>query len=517
MKSSQLKWGIILSYGSMILSTLISLVYTPFMLRKLGQSEYGLYQIVYSVVNYLNLLNLGFSGAYIKFYTRYSIKNDEKGVKTLNGMFLLFYLCIAGIAIIIGTVLNFNLDLIFGRSLSAKELHTAKYLMSLMVINLAITFPATVFTGNISANEKFIFQRTVTLLSSILNPILSVILLTIGFKSIGLVIGATINTCLCFVINMYFCVKKLKFKFSFHNIPLRLFKEVAVFSAFILLSRMIDEINWGVGKVVLGAVAGTVEVSVFGLASQLNTYYLRFSTAISTVFIPKVNQIVEKYEGNERNQVLTQLFIKVGRLQFFVMSFILIGYIVFGQEFIAIWAGENYRRSYFAGLFLMIPVTVPLIQNIGIEIQIAQNKHKFRSLIYACIAICNIIISVILSQKIGAIGPAIATAISLLCGNGILMNIYYHKKIGLNIIKFWKNILKIIPSFIIPIIIGTLIKKVIVIGSYFALLQCGIIYSFAYCICVIIFAMNTEEKNMVLASLQKFIKREKNNGCNNNS
>ena len=130
-------------------------------------------------------------------------------------------------------------------------------------------------------------------------------------------------------------------------------------------------------------------------------------------------------------------------------------------------------------------------------------------MIYACIAVCNILISVILSQKIGAIGPAIATAISLLFGNGIIMNIYYHKKIGLDIIKFWKNILKITPSFIIPIIIGIFTKQFIVIDSYYALFKCGIIYSLVYSICIINFAMNVEEKNMITILIIKFSKRNK--------
>ena len=46
MKVNQIKAGAILSYLSMGLSTIISLVYTPIMLQRLGESEFGVYQAV---------------------------------------------------------------------------------------------------------------------------------------------------------------------------------------------------------------------------------------------------------------------------------------------------------------------------------------------------------------------------------------------------------------------------------------------------------------------------------------
>ena len=88
---NQKKAGVILSYVGQFAKILISIIYTPIMLRLLGQSEYGLYQLVYSVVSYLSLLSLGFSSSYMRFYSRYKAQKDEDGVARLNGMFLLIF------------------------------------------------------------------------------------------------------------------------------------------------------------------------------------------------------------------------------------------------------------------------------------------------------------------------------------------------------------------------------------------------------------------------------------------
>ena len=141
-KVNQLKIGVILSYVSMIVQNIIAIVYTPIMLRLLGQSEYGLYQLVASVVSYLGLLSFGFGSAYVRFYSRFKVKDDQKGIARLNGMFMTVFFVIGLISLIAGSVLVFNVDTIFSESLTISELNTARALMILMVINLAISFPS---------------------------------------------------------------------------------------------------------------------------------------------------------------------------------------------------------------------------------------------------------------------------------------------------------------------------------------------------------------------------------------
>ena len=70
-ESKNRKIGAILSYVSIIASTVISLIYTPFMIKSLGQSEYGLYSLINSVIGYLTLLDLGFGNAIVVYTSRY--------------------------------------------------------------------------------------------------------------------------------------------------------------------------------------------------------------------------------------------------------------------------------------------------------------------------------------------------------------------------------------------------------------------------------------------------------------
>lgn len=500
MKVNQLKAGVILSYIGMIVQNLVSIIYTPIMLRLLGQSEYGLYNLVYSVVSYLGLLSFGFGSAFIRYYSRYKVKNDEDGMARINGMFMTIFSGISLITVLAGTFLVFNIESIFKGGLSINEIKTARVLMILMVINIAISFPASVFDSNITANEKYIFQRIITLLKSILNPFLTLPLLLLGYKSISLVIVTTIITIASLSINMWYCFKKLNTKFIFKNFDFSLMKEMWVFSFYIFLNMIVDQINWSVDKFLLGMFKGTIGVAIYSIGAQINNYYLTLSTSVSSVFIPKVHRIVS--EKND-NKVLTDIFTKVGRIQFIILSFVLTGFVFFGEYFINVWAGEGYNTAYYIALILIIPVTIPLIQNLGIEIQRAKNLHKFRSIIYFFIAIANVFISIPLCKIFGGIGAAIGTALSLIIGNGVIMNIYYHKKVGLNIKYFWKEILKFVPGLIIPIICGVAIKCFIGIHNIFMFIILGIMYTIIFVVSVWFIGMNEYEKSLLESPLNK--------------
>lgn len=498
------KAGVILSYLGQIVKIIVNLIYTPIMLRLLGQSEYGLYQLVYSVVSYLSLLSLGFGSSYLRFYSRYKAQKDEDGVAKLNGMFMLIFCSISIICVLCGTVMIGNIRGIFGTGLTDNEYETAKILMGLLIINLALTFPNSVFNCSITAHEKFLFQKLLILFQNIFSPFLTLPLLIMGYGSIGMVSVTTFLTFALLLSNVFFCFKKLHIRFMFQELQVGLLKEMWVFTFFIFLNQIIDQVNWSVDKFLLGRFAGTTAVAVYGVGGQINSMYLEFSTSISNVFVPKVNRIVAESNDNEQ---LTKLFTKVGRIQFLVLGLVLSGFIFFGYPFVKMWAGEEYGASYAVAILLIVPVTVPLVQNLGIEIQRAKNMHKVRSIVYLFNAIANVFISVPLIKFFGPAGAALGTAISLFAGNIIFMNWYYHARIGMNMIYFWQEIAKFIPAFIAPCVVGIAIMKFINITGLVKLGVFAGVYAAVYGLSMYFLGMNEEEKQLVMGPIRKIIRK----------
>lgn len=504
MRINQRKAGVLLTYIAQGVQILSGLLYTPIMLRLLGQSEYGLYQLVASVVSYLSILSLGFGSSYMRFYSRIKKNNDEQEIARFNGMFMTIFLVIAVICLLCGAVMLGNIELVFGDGLTAAEYPKARILLALMVFNLSLTFPASVFDSFMSAHEQFVFQRMLKVLQYLFNPFIALPLLIAGYGSVALVLVTTGLTIAKLISSIWFCMKELHIKMVFHGFEWGLLKEMWFFTFFIFINMIVDQINWNVDKFLLGRFSGTVAVAVYGIGSQLNNMYLQVSTAISNVFIPQVNRIVAEDQGD---RVLTELFTKVGRVQFIVLSMIVSGFIFLGQAFIALWAGDGYEDSYYIALLLIVPVTVPLIQNLGIEIQRAKNLHKVRSVIYLVMAVANIFISIPLIQIWDSIGAALGTAISLIACNCIFMNIYYHKKIGLDMVYFWRQIVGFIPALIIPTVVGIFLHYWWEMERFGGFLTAGIIYLAVFCLSMWKLGMNETEKEMIAGPLKRINRR----------
>ena len=506
MKVNQKKAGVLLTYLAQGIHIVSGLLYTPIMLRLLGQSEYGLYQLVASVVSYLSVLSLGFNSSYMRFYTMVKKEGDEEKVASFNGMFMTIFLIISGICLFCGAVMLGNIQWIFGTGLTTVEYAKAKILLALMVFNLALTFPASVYDSFMTSHERFLLQRLLRVLQYLFNPFITLPLLIMGYGSVAMVLVTTGLTIAKLIASIIYCVRNLHIKMRFKNFQLGLLKEMWVFTFFIFINMIVDQVNWSVDKFLLGRFSGTIAVAVYGVGSQLNNMYLQVSTAISNVFVPQVNKLV--VEEND-DTALTKLFTKVGRVQFIVLSLIVMGFIFLGKEFISLWAGENYIESYAITLLLIVPVTIHLIQNLGIEIQRAKNLHRVRSVVYLCIAISNVLISIPFIKIWGPSGAALGTAISLIVGNIIFMNIYYQKRIGLDILYFWREILKFIPALIGPCILGIILRKVWVMDSLSKFFAAVIIFTVVFAVSMWCLGMNEQEKDMVLGPLKRVYKRSR--------
>ena len=89
---SQLKAGAVLNYVVIILNIGVGLLYTPYMLRMLGQNEYGLYSLVASVISYLTILDLGLGNAVVRYTAKFRTEGKQQEQYEMFGMFLLLSL-----------------------------------------------------------------------------------------------------------------------------------------------------------------------------------------------------------------------------------------------------------------------------------------------------------------------------------------------------------------------------------------------------------------------------------------
>ncbi|MCM0384530.1 oligosaccharide flippase family protein [Bacteroides fragilis] len=503
MAVNQLKAGAILNYVILCLNALVGIAYTPYMLRMLGQNEYGLYSLAASLIAYLSMLDLGFGNAVIRYTAKFRAEGKMNEQYSMFGMFTVLYSVIGIMALGVGLLLYFNVSNIFGKTLTAVEIEESRTIILLMVLNLAVTFPLSIYGAIITAYEDFIFLRIVQIFRICINTIVMIYLLSIGYKAIAMVVVVTICNIIVLLLNVFYCKYRIKIKIVFGKINRSFLKEVAIYSFWIFLNVIMDRIYWNTGQFVLGALVGTLAVAVFSVAIQLQGMYMMFSTAISGVFLPKVMAMVAK-SNNEKE--ISDLFLRTGRIQYTILAFILSGFVVFGRQFISFWAGESYADAYYIALLFFVPLTVPLIQNIGITILQARNQMKFRSMIYIIIALGSFVLQIPLTKYFGGIGCASAISGALIVGQILIMNIYYQRKQGIDIKRFWIEISKMSMIPIIICSVSIIILRFFPIETLSQFVIGIMIFSVVYIPLFCKFGMNRNERKLMLSPLMKLFK-----------
>ena len=499
MKGNQIKLGALLSYASIGIKIAISLVYTPVMLRMLGQHEYGLYQLSASIVSNLSILILGFGSSYVRFYSTAKTQKDKQSISNLNGMYLLINGLLAIVVLLVGFFLAQQPRLVFGSELTNAELLISQQLLVILVINLALSFVNMLFNSYITANQNFVFQRLLEILQAFTSPFLQLPLLMLGYGSLGVVLGTTITSIIIYLINIIYCFKKLDMQISLKQIDFSLFKEIGKYSSFIFIAMLIDQINWSIDIYLVGRLKGAAATAVYSIAELIDSYFRNFISAFSAVLIPTVHMLIA---DKADDSVISNFFARFGRIQYAILALFGTGFVFFGHPFIFFWAGEGYEDSYIIALILLLPLMFIGSQTIGIEIRRAKNKQRFYTIVSFFTAVINVVLTAFLLNFFPPVSAAFSTSITLLI-NTIILNWDYHKNLGLNMKLFWGNISNISLALIPPIIYGVIVVSYVNLYELSQLLISGIMYVIIYAVSFWIIGLNNEEKQMVVFRRKK--------------
>ena len=496
----------ILSYINLGIGNLIPFLYTPIMLQLLGQSEYGLYKIAGSTTSYLSLMAFGIGSAVSRFIIRARTQEGKEAEERMFGLFNLLFRGIALLTLIVGGIVAWNLDFLYGASLTPDQLSRMKILVSLMAINTAVSFSATSYNAVVSSHERFLFIHSINIISTIGTPVCNLIILFMGYRSVGMAMVSLSLNILVRVIYILYVRRALEIKPRYDHLPGSALREIFAFSFWIFVSNIVSRIYSATDTVIIGAIPAlaTVGAAVYSVGTTFSSIMYSLAQVTPGLFAPRVNKMVFSGASSEK---LSNLMIKAGRMQGYIVALVCSGFIAFGMAFLDCYVGPGYREAYWVAVVIMIPNCIPLVQSVANSVQQAKGMNRFRAKVYLLIALINVFGTIILVQEYGIIGAAIPTGAAYLLGHGLIMNWFYWKRVHLDIPRFWKNM---IPVFMLA---GVMCIAALVISNWIDFyrwdhLLAGILaYTVIYCLGLWKWILSIEEKNMISGVFLKNLKK----------
>lgn len=502
MSNKQIKVAVVLSYISLAITLILGLIITPINLRLFGQAEYGLYSLAYAVMEALYLFDFGFSNAIVRYISHFRDKKSPRELANLNAMFLLLYGLLGLLAFGAGMALAQGAEFIFDRGLSPDELGRFKIMLMIVAVNIGLSFPLDFFTASIYAREKFIFAKSMKIIRSLLIPAVIITVLYHGYTSITVLAAITVLNVSLSMINIYYCFKFLKTKIRLFRFDFLLFKEIVQYSVWIFVSRMVDILYNRMDLFILGAVANSKAVAVYAVVVLLNSIYSQLTLVIGDFLLPKVVQLV----GNDiSDSALSNLYIHVSRIQFFLAALVLCGFALVGNEFVLYWAGPGYAEAYKATLMLMAVRFIPVVQMMAVIILQAKNLHAYRSKLYLATAIFNVAISIPLAKQYGVYGCALGSVVGITL-NTIIINFYY-AKIGLEMKRYYKEVGVLFVPMLLLLTLGVVLKWLLGPHSVLGIVLFAVLFTLIYMAVMYMF-MRPAERELLTGPVKRIIRHK---------
>ena len=498
MRGGAITKGAVISYVSIFLNIVISLVYTPWMIRRIGVSDYGLYSLVGTFLGYF-MLDFGLSGTVTRFISKYRAEGDEQKVANMLGLAAKVYLVIDVIIFIVLFVLYFFLSGIFGGGLTPKEVEKLKVLYCIAGSFSVLSFLFKPVSGAMMAYEYFVENKLLDMLVRVGTVILIVAMLLLGGNVYHLVfitgfVGFSVS-----LLRFSLFIRKSKLKISWHYFEKAELIGLFSFSVWVLMVQLSQMFRLSLIPTVLGIFNNTTEISVFSVARNLEGMVYTISAALNGLFLPMVSRMVQS--GNRKG--IMDLMVRVGRIQLYIILLIFSGFCVFGNSFISLWVGDIFHDSYYVFLCLVFVNILSLTLQIGMDMVYAENRIKQTAIRVLISSVVGLVLSIIVAPKYGALGCAASTGMALVLTQVLYID-FYRRKMELDMRLFFSQChLKIMPLIAAYAVAVFFICRYIVVDNWLTLFIAVTIYLVGYIAIVWRFLANDYEKNLVLGFMRK--------------
>lgn len=492
---------IIIAYLTTCLQLFINIVFTPLLINNLGKHEYGLYQTVSSFANNLSIINFGIATIISRNIIKYRLENNKKKLQNFLFLGTVITGIISFLVFIFGLLLGSQLEVLYG-NLDSRDLNIAKIMYIYIVFNMVIMVWNNMFSGISIGYEKIIVSNGLKLFRQILRILFLIILLLLNLDALFIIQTDLLISILLVSAEMIFCFKKLKIIIKYHYYDKIASREIFLFSLASLLQVVTNNINLNLDKTLLGIMLSTDIVTLYSPLLLIIGTLVTILQVISSLYLPEATKLVlEKADG----EAFTDFVINPGRIQSIIGSIIVIGFLFYGKNFLILWLGREFEEIWFATVIVLIPTMIAYVTCVANIIIDAMLKKLARSTILIITAILNIIVTITLVPKIGYLGAALGTSISIILGNIILLNYYYKKIIKLNVRRMYKEIFSGIFSS--ALIAGGIsyILTIFLDNSLVSFVVKGFLLLGVYFICLFKFGLNNQEKSFLMQFRNKII------------
>jgi O-antigen/teichoic acid export membrane protein len=391
-------------YLAIVIEMAVGLLVLPFNVAHLGKAAYGLWMLMTSITAYFSVLDLGYSGALVKFVAQYRARRDARALNEI--LSTLFYVFAAfGLATcVVAAALALSLGRLF--HIAPDEIATGQIVLLVTTLTVAVGMPFTVFGAVINGFQRYDLNNVAGAVSSVVVAVVNVAVLLMGFGLAGLVIATTTVRLLTYWVyraNAYRVFPELRLRLRFFT-RARL-REVTTFSVYMLLLDWANKINYSVDALVIGAFLSTSAVAIWAIGQRLAEATQRLTNQLNDVLFPNVVD----HDAASRLDRLQAIFLVATRLS--LATVVPIGgvLILMADPLVRAWVGPDFSASALVVQLLSLIVIIRVGAATAGTVLKGAGRHRMLAYCNVTTAVANLVLSIALIGPLGLPGVALGT------------------------------------------------------------------------------------------------------------
>jgi O-antigen/teichoic acid export membrane protein len=434
-RRGQVAKNVIAGWGGYLVSVLIAMFLSPYVVHRLGNTLYGIWTLVVSLTGYLGLLDMGVRGAVTRYVARYHAQGKHQEASSTASTALLLFGAGGALAIFIAAGLS---GFAVNRFHIPDELRFAARIVAVLAgTTVASSLIGGVFGGIVVGLQRVDLTNAVETSCAIVRAACIVAALSFGKGIITLGLIQLAFSLAAGLINMrlsFWLYPELRLGISKMSRPY--LRDILSFGTYSFLLHIFAYLILYTDAVVIAAFLPVGLVTYFAIAGNLVTYARQTVGAITTSLTPMASQL----EARGKHEELRQETITWTRYATAIVLAIGVTFLIRGKTFIGLWMGAAYAEPsgkvlsvLTVGMILGMASCVPWSVTFGL------GKHKSLVPLYLVESLANLGLSIALVRSMGIVGVAWGTTIPELVFSAVFWPWFMSKLLGIPVVRFLRS------------------------------------------------------------------------------
>lgn len=426
---------------------LVALFLTPYVVGHLGIERYGIWAIVSVLTGYFGLLDFGIGTSFVKYISEYYAKKDYKSINQIVNTGFVFY---SIFALLIITLAFLAISLLLNLFNIPQELYDeAVFVFLLGIVLFSVSNALSAFGAIQSGLQRMDISNKVAIAMSIPNIVGTIFFLENGYGLPGLMVNNAIIFIISSTINIIIAFKILpEVRFNPFSFSKEMFNKLFGFGYKLQVSKLSNLISFQTDKFLITYFLGIGLVTFYQLGSSILQQVRQIPLLLLSALIPAVSEI----EARNGKESLNELYLIGSKYLIFVSTPLLFFVITNASLIMLTWMGSKYEKSALVIQVLALGYFAATVTGVASSIATGVARTEFEMKFGIFLAILNLLLSIILIIKIGFIGVAIGTTVSLTVAELFFMRMF-HEYLGTPLNDFIRLFYKPMAACIIPTLV----------------------------------------------------------------